>query len=450
MQKSKYLLCYLFTLLYVPMQAQIISKEAKNHIQERVNNGYNVSISVGILKNGKTEFFSFGHRDTTHKSKVDEYTYYEIGSVTKTFTALLLADAIGRKQMQLTDAIQKYLPDSVKVPTKEGKEITFQDLATHFSGLPRLPDNLNVFSDNPYKDYSAKLLYEFLNKHTLQNEIGDKYEYSNLGFGLLGHILSLQNKSTYDKMLHDKICTPLKLNRTTAFPEFAKGEENIAMPHIGTTSVKPWTFDVMEGAGCIRSCTKDLLQYAKVQIDLQKSDLQQAMQLTQKALKPIEDDLEIAMGWHILLRGDKKVIWHNGGTAGSSSFIGFLPKEKMAVVVLSNSSDEVDDIALSLLLEGQNFKPLKKSIKIQAEVLKDYVGVYDFGGGFEIVITQIENRLFAQASKQMKFEIFPETAYKFYYTVVDAQLEFVQTSEGKIQEMKLNQNEQSISGKKIK
>ena len=140
---------------------------------------------------------------------VDGDTVFEIGSVTKVFTGLLLAEAVSRNELKLKDPISRFLPASVKVPERNGRQITLLDLATHTSALPRLPDNLvPKDAENPYADYTVEQMYAFLRDFKPTRDIGSEYEYSNFGAGLLGHVLALQAGMNYEALVRDRICRP--------------------------------------------------------------------------------------------------------------------------------------------------------------------------------------------------------------------------------------------------
>ncbi len=171
------------------------------------------------------------------QSAVDGNTIFEIASVTKVFTSLLLADMVERGEVKLDDPISKFLPAAVKLPTRNGKEITLVELATHTSGLSRIPDNLNPKDwQNPYADYTVDNMYTFLSGYTLPRDIGSKYAYSNLGAGLLGHVLSLKAGSSYESLVIDRICKPLGMNDTTMIlsdemkSRFAVGHNKDGLP----------------------------------------------------------------------------------------------------------------------------------------------------------------------------------------------------------------------------
>ena len=171
--------------------------EIRKILAERVDTYHqSVGIVVGVIEPAGRRIVTYGRASTGGPMPLDGDTVFEIGSMSKVFTSLLLADAVQRGEVALTDPITKYLPSSVKVPER-GRPITLQDLSTHTSGLPRLPDMNPKDPENPYADYSVDQLYRFLSTYQLPRDVGASYEYSNLGAGLLGHILALRAGMDY-------------------------------------------------------------------------------------------------------------------------------------------------------------------------------------------------------------------------------------------------------------
>src|ERR1700733_12200103 len=174
-----------------------------------------VGIVVGVIDRGERRVITYGHLEKGDTRPLNGDTIFEIGSETKVFTSLLLADMVQRGEVALGDPVAKYLPTGTKMPERNGRSITFVDLATHTSGLPRLPANMSPKDPaNPYADYSVEQLYQFLATYQLTRDIGSEYEYSNLGGGLLGHVLALRARMTYEALVESRICTPLEMNST--------------------------------------------------------------------------------------------------------------------------------------------------------------------------------------------------------------------------------------------
>src|SRR5689334_1020665 len=172
-------------------------------------------IVVGVIEAGRRRVVSVGSRSRGDARPLDGDTLFEIGSITKVFTALLLAEAVQRGEVSLEEPVAKLLPAAVKVPARGGREITLLDLSTHSSGLPSLPSNLNPKDPaNPYADYSVEQLYAFLSSAQLSRDVGSKYEYSNLGVGLLGHALALRDGQSYEQLVRSRISGPLGMPST--------------------------------------------------------------------------------------------------------------------------------------------------------------------------------------------------------------------------------------------
>src|SRR2546423_4461591 len=184
-------------------QPEITDDEIKSILQDRIDRAKRSGgIVVGLIDDKGTRIISYGKPSRESTKIVNGDSVFEIGSITKVFTAILLADMVERGEVSLNDPISKYLPKSVKTPTRDGREITLLDLATQTSGLPRLPGNMRPRDqNNPYADYTVEQMYEFLSGYTLTRDIGEKYEYSNFGVGLLGHILALRAGTDYETLV---------------------------------------------------------------------------------------------------------------------------------------------------------------------------------------------------------------------------------------------------------
>ena len=405
-----------------------------------------VGIVVGVIDPSGRRTVAYAGT-TKGEGPVDANTVFEIGSVTKVFTSLLLADAVQRGEVALTDPVSKYLPPDVKVPERGGKKITLVDLATHTSGLPRLPSNLHPKDPgNPYADYTVPQLYEFLSSYELTRDIGSKYEYSNLGGGLLGHVLARRAGTDYETLVRTRILEPLGM-KSTAITLSKAMKDRLAPGHdAGLHQVANWDFPTLAGAGALRSTANDLLTFVAANLGIEKSPLAASMAAMIATRRPTgAPSLEIALGWHVWTRDGHEIIWHNGGTGGYRSWIGFDPKSRTGVVVLSNTFTNagVDDIGLHLLdPTAPLLQPAKarQETKVDAAVLEKYVGRYQLAPNFIITITREGDQLYAQATDQPRFEIFAESAHEFFFKVVDAQLTFVVDANGHATSLVLHQN----------
>ena len=402
---------------------------------------HGTGIAIGLLDaNGGRRIIAAG---------VDPGGLFEIGSITKVFTTSLLQDMVDRREVRLGDALSDYLPRSVRVPTRGGREITLLDLATQSSGLPRMPPNFTPRDSlNPYADYSVRQLYDFLSSYELPRDPGAEYEYSNLGMGLLGHTLAIKGRATYEELLRRRILTPLGMRETviTLTPAL---RATLMQGHNAEGRVVPnWELPTLAGAGALRSTVSDMLTFLAANLDSAATPLSPTLRRTHGERHATNNpNLKVGLGWHILSRPVGNIVWHNGGTGGYRSFAGFDPVRRLGVVVLSNLDASVDDIGFHLLDETFPLRPNAKrrmEVAVDSTVLMRYVGEYELAPTFHVVVTREAARLFVQATGQPRFPIFAETDSTFFLRVVDAQITF--SGEG----MTLHQNGQNIPGRKIR
>jgi serine-type D-Ala-D-Ala carboxypeptidase/endopeptidase len=414
-----------------------------------------VGIVVGVIEPMGRRVTAYGALEQGDARPLNRDTVFEIGSMTKVFTSLLLAEMVQRGEVALTDPVAKYLPAGVKMPERGGKQITLVDLSTHTSGLPRLPDNLKPKDpNNPYGDYSVEQLYQFLSSYQLTRDIGSKYEYSNLGGGLLGHVLALRAGMSYEQLVQTRILGPLAM-KSTAITLSPDMKTRLAVGHDQSlNSTANWDLPTLAGAGALRSTANDMLDFLAANLGYTKTTLASAMAAQLAIRRPTgSPGLEIALGWHVLASHGHEIVWHNGGTGGYRSYMAYDLKRRIGVVVLSNTSTMVgvDDIGLHLMDGGVPLAPMPRQrteITVDPRLLADYVGTYQFAPTFSIAITLEDGKLSEQATGQPKFPIFAESPTKFFLKVVDAQLEFSRDGAGQVASMTLYQNGNAPKGKK--
>lgn len=407
-----------------------------------------VGIVVGVIEPSGRRVVAYGNHDREEMRTVNGDTVFEIGSVTKVFTALLLADSVQRGELSLTDPVAKFLPADTKVPERGNKKITLQDLATHTSALPRLPSNLMPKdAANPYADYTVAQLYDFLARYELQRDIGAEYEYSNFGAGLLGHAMALRAGMDYETLVRTRILAPLAM-KSTAITLSDNMKKRLAPGHDAQRERAPnWDIPTLAGAGALRSTANDLLNFIAASLRETPSSLTPAFasMLAPRRPTPMPGQ-EVALGWHIAKGAEgREIVWHNGGTGGYRSFIGFDPKNRTGIVVLSNTStnEGVDDIGRHLLDPTAPLLAAPKTRKettVDAKVLDGYTGLYELAPNFVLTVTREGTQLFAQATGQPKFEIYAESDRKFFYKVVDAQITFQTDEQGRATGLTLHQN----------
>lgn len=415
-------------------RAAITDTQVKQILTQRIDQWQRgVGAVVGIIDARGTRFISYGKFDQASSESVAPNSLFEIGSVTKVFTSLLLADMVKRGEVALNDPIAKYLPQGVKIPQRNGQDIRLIDLANHTSGLPRLPNNLvPADSANPYADYSTQQLLSFLSTYELTRDIGAKYEYSNLGAGILGQVLAMRAGSDFETLVKTRITQPLGMNSTTVTLD-ADLKNRMTIGHNDALKAVPnWDIPTLAGAGALRSDAEDMLKFAGVHLGLIKSSLKPAMQSMLDKLTPTEDpNVSIGLGWHTLKAQGAHIVWHNGGTGGFRSFVGFNPVSKVGVVVLSNTGNEgMDDIGRHILdarfalIAQPKARTQNVKVAIDPTTLDNFVGQYQLMPSMVLTVSRNGDRLFVQATGQGKGEVHAKGARDFFSNDVDASISF--------------------------
>ncbi len=306
------------------------------------------ALAIGIYENGEMSYYNYGRISEEKPVEPDSLSMFEIGSISKTFTAGILAKMVEEGKVQLDDPISKYLPDGLGEWGDE-LEITLEELSTHTSGLPRLPDNMYMKMlmnmDNPYSKYTDEEMYKFLKKYEPIAKSERKAEYSNLGVGLLGHILALVNETDYETLTTQYISTPLKMDYTTITLNETHQARWADGHNMSGDPTSNWDLPTFAGAGAIRSNTSDMLKYLEANLHNKL-----AFAATHKKRKEFGEKVDIGLGWILSTsKEDLPIIWHNGGTGGYRTFAGFSKEKDLAVVVLSNTAVSVDEVGMLLL-----------------------------------------------------------------------------------------------------
>lgn len=429
-------------LLAQPTLRQRVDEQVQPYLDEKIA----VGMTVGIYQRGQSHAFGFGSTGRPEGSVPDGKTVYEIGSITKVFTGVLLADAVNRKLIDLDQPVQDLLPEGTSIPSKDGHPVLVRHLATHTSGLPRLPANMApADAENPYADYSQEQLFQFLNQCQLSRAPGEASEYSNFAVGLLGQLLANQSKGSYGTLLKQRIAQPLAMNDSSI--ELTDSQRpRLAQPHDAAGNpVKNWDFQALVGAGGIRSTVDDMLLFAKANIAPPKSEMGDALELAWKIQQPplTKDAFAMGLGWHIARDGSTR--WHNGQTGGYHSMILVNRELDTAVVVLANSASmEIDRLAEDLmrLVAGATVKPrtFEETKKVAPEIMRRYVGRYELVPGFVLTVSVVGDRLMVGATGQPAAEVFAKTDTEWFYKVVKATITFKPDDQGQCQELELFQN----------
>ncbi len=349
---------FLFSVLISVLPAKRSESELlKSKISEFVKGKSRMGLIIGLIRGGKRFTFSYGHKSKEDKNPPDEHTVFEIGSITKTFTGVILADMILKKELYDTDPVSKFISkEKLKLPETDGKEITLKDLAMHISGIPAMPDNLGDFrkKENPFSDYTPEKMFESLNRCKLDFPTGTKHRYSNSGFGLLGYILAEKSGLTYEKLVNERIFKPLGMKNSSLELTDAQ-KKNIASGYNLTLEKKSFwnTTDILNGSGFIKSDLSDMFLYLEAVMG-KDSSLKSAFELASSEQRDGYPGTWIGYGWYTeLMKNGEKIVDHNGATGGFYAFVGFNKLTRVGVIILSNHKNykELDPLGYKILTE---------------------------------------------------------------------------------------------------
>ena len=454
MQRFALSLFVVVALIVNALHAQHRTSEAiATHVRpyldaERVN-----GLSIGIISRKDQATLHFGKKSKNgqHANSPNDQTVYEIGSITKVFTGILLGHAVNEGRVRLDQPIGSI---AEYILGKETRSIQLVQLATHTSGLPRMPGNWQPFDQRkPYQDYDREMLMQFLSSFKPDRTRDPRMEYSNLGFGLLGELLSLQADQDYETLVREKITRPLGMTDTTITLS-ADQKKRFAPPHnADMVDEFPWEFDVLAGAGAIRSTTSDMLRFARAAMNPPADQLGRAIELSWKQHLPSrEGRFAMGLGWHIARDGTTR--WHNGQTGGYHSALYINRESRIAVIVLCNTATgDVDRIAESVLqiVAGATVAPpkIQKHVSVQAAYLQRLTGRYQVAPNFVVEVRIDDGNLVVQAPCQESARVYPMSNNRWKYRLVDAEIVFSVPEGAKAKSLRLYQDGQVFEGPRL-
>jgi CubicO group peptidase (beta-lactamase class C family) len=325
--------------------------------QPLIDRGEVVGLGIGLVVGDRDWCCGLGTTRRAGGRPIAFDSVFEIGSVTKLFTALLMAFLVEDGRLLPSTSLGHCLPGIGTWADPRLPMIPLEQLVSHRSGLPRLPTNIDLSGPNPYADYSSTLLYQYLEIATLATDQGQAYVYSNLGTGLLGHVIEKTASSSLVELWHDRVFAPLSM-KDTGIALNASWSSRLVQGYFrddagSLTPMIPWAWGELGGAGNLRSTVPDLLQFVRKVIAPGTDPLGLALQRMLRTWFPTGiSGLEIGWGWHASATPFGRVIWHNGGTYGFQSFVGIVPERRLAVIILANTfslSPTIDQLGMSLL-----------------------------------------------------------------------------------------------------
>jgi CubicO group peptidase (beta-lactamase class C family) len=433
----------LLLLLAAPLRAEPLAGRVDRLAAPYIESGTVLGMVVGVYDGSEELIRGYG------AGKPGPDTVYEIGSVSKVFTGILLAALVADGSVRLDQPVAELLPNGTRVPAIGERRITLVDLSTHTSGLPRMPDNFAPKDPrNPYADYTFELMAEFLARVQPEQTPGTAYKYSNVGTGLLGVALARKAGKSYEELLVERVTGPLGMKSTAiALPPELKAR--LAPGHNASGQPESnWDLPAFAGAGGIRSTAADMMRFLRANLDPTALGGTLASAREVRYAPPGAGAHRVGLGWHI---SPASIHWHNGQTGGYHSYAAIDTGRRRAVVILADTATgEVDALGEEILrmILGQDVEPrvFRKAVEVKPEVLLACAGTYALFSEFKLTVTVENGRLMVQATGQEKFPVFAASETEFFYKVVDARITFEKDKDGKVNRIVLHQNGQDMPG----
>jgi CubicO group peptidase (beta-lactamase class C family) len=396
-----------------------------------------VGTVVGVIEPAGQRIVVFGRSGAPDGRPLDGETLFQIGSLSKVFVGLLLADMIGSGDVALDDPAQKYLPAGVKLPVR-GRPITLLDLSTHRSGLPTMPNNFRLEADpNPVEAYSVDDLWQFLSNYQPTRAPGEKFEYSNLAVSLLGRLLALREGKDYETLLKERVLQPLEM-RSTAITLSKAMQARVAPGH--SPYLQPldvWEMKTLQASGSLRSSANDLLRFVAAYLNLRGTRLDESMALQLRTRSPV--DRKMSLGWFISTIGDREIYTHEGGKTAYRCAVSFDPRARTGVVVLQNArTDDRPTAIANYLLTGRPLAPApdaptaKPVVRVAPEVLDRYTGHYAAKDGIVRVLHKRDHLLVSYEDGDPGLEFAATGERDFFYDAGNDDITFEVDDKGAV------------------
>ena len=417
------------------------NEHIRNLLAERMrHNG--VGTVVGVIEPSGQRIIVFGRSGAADGRPLDGDTVFQIGSVSKVFVGLLLADMVRRGEVSLDEPAQKYLPSGAKMPIR-GRPITLLDLSTHRSGLPSMPDNFRLEADpNPVEAYTVEDLWQFLAQYQLTREPGEKFEYSNLAVSLLGHLLARRAGKDYEALLKERVLEPLGMRSTAITPgaamnaRLAPGHDHYLQP------VYVWEMKTLQASGSLRSYRERHAAFIGAYLGEPRTRLADSMALQLRTRFP--ENGAMALGWSVQKIGEREIYTHEGGKTGYRSAASFDLRTRTGIVVLQNARTDDRPTALALhLLTGRALPPApeaptpKPVVRVSPEILQRYAGRYCARNGVVRVLHKRDHLLVSYSDGDEGLEFLAAGDREFFYSPGNDDITFEVDASGAVTGMRI-------------
>lgn len=407
-------------------------------------------IVTGELMGDKVSFAIAGKApEAEAQGRPPEKLVFEIGSITKVFTGLLLAQAVVEKKVTLETTVAEVLGKDATFADPRVAAITLKQLSTHTSGLPRLPSNqaAGVVEGDPYANYDEKLLLAYIQGEKLKDVGPYTCSYSNIGVGLLGYLLGRVYDSTWEKAVVEKVCRPLGLNDTAVTP---RDGLVVAKPHSGKKEVKPWHLAAVGGAGALRSTAADMLRFGEAVLHPEKTPLKEAFAIAlQPQAEAPADGGHIGLGLFMNKQDGEQTLHHDGGTGGYRSGLQVISAKGIVRVALINNDDLGGSEVIAATSEARA-APAKelKAITLTADQMKEYPGLYELDRDTRFTLVLQKDQLWLRLTGQPFLPLSAMAVDRFFNTRVAAEVGFTRDKEQRIQSLTLFQNGRELTARR--
>ncbi len=400
-----------------------VTPEFEEYITKRMSVERIPGMSIALIhEDGSVSYQNYGFIDLDKSAPVDEYTIYESGSITKTFSAGLLRILMDQYDLSPDTPVKEIFGEKVHIPSKNGIDITLEHLMMHTSGLPRLPGNLNPEDMNdPYNEYTPEMLFEFLSEYELPRTPGDEFEYSNYAYMLLGQVLQEISGQPYDELLYEWFLQYAEMPSTS---RFLIDSLQLAQPTSTGLPAKRWHSEHVPGFGGLLSTTHDLANYVKLYLGHSNHPHSKLLQKNIEPLNNIGGAFNISYSWIVATAYKDTVAFHGGGTGGFRTFAGFSPVSGRGAVVMSNGTNDVQDIGRHLLNNNFSLAKIIEIVDMTMEELQLFTGEFVSETLPQMTITLNGDLLMAELAGQPALPVVPIEETVFYNDRVEARLEF--------------------------
>ncbi len=441
-----------------------LKERVQQVVEPLIEHGWAQGIVVGVTQQGKEQYFSFGKIGDGSGKQPDENSVFEIGSMTKVFTAILLSEMDQQAEISMEDTVDMHLPDDWEFPDVPKANLTLADLASHTSGLPVIPGNFwkegdNIFDSNlagkRWQGYSTSDLKEyFLNPQPPIANSG-QFQYSNLGAGLLGYALELSSEKSLSDLIEQKICQPLQMLQTSFSASATVPGHNADGEQMDHWQVED---SALAGAFGLKSTASDLIKFAQASLVPPDDSLGKALKLAQEPRLQYNEFEKTALGWRVNKYG---AVYCSGATGGFRCSLFLHPASQTAVVVLANTqvggalgstAYTLDTVAGSLLNVSLNAAPIEirlaKMGSVETSSLQDYVGYYEpeNGNADPSFPVRVEgDKLMTDGPGEIPMRLWPSEKDVFFLRNYTSNLRFNRSDSGEITGVMLEFEGQSTS-----